>query len=257
MKLSVVIITFNEEKNIGRCLENIQDIADELIVVDSYSTDQTETICRKYPVTFLQHAFEGNIKQQSFACAQATNEFILSLDADEILSDELKSNLAALKQRSFDKDAYCMNRLTNFCGHWIKHGMWYPDKKLRLYSSRKGDWGGTEPHGLVVMQHNTKTGFIKGNILHYSYSSVEEIILRNNKYTNTMAKSMLEKGKKATWLNLLFSPLWAFISGYIFKLGFLDGSDGFFIASSIAYQTLTKYVKLLRLQNEKLKSPAG
>ena len=253
MKLSVVIITFNEEKNIGRCLENIQDIADEIIVVDSFSTDRTEVICQSYPVTFIKHVFEGNIKQQSFACAQASHEYILSLDADEILSDELKSNMLALKSKSFGRDAYYMNRLTSFCGHWIRHGMWYPDKKLRLYASAKGEWGGTEPHGLVVMKPHAKTGFIKGDILHYSYSSIEEVIIRNNKYTNIMAKTMLEKGRKATWLNLVLSPLWAFISGYIFKLGFLDGSDGLFIASSVAYQTMTKYAKLLRLQKEQFK----
>jgi glycosyltransferase involved in cell wall biosynthesis len=250
MKLSVVIITFNEERNIARCLENIQELADEIIVVDSFSTDQTEAICKTYPVKFIKHNFEGNIKQQSFACAQATNEYILSLDADEILSDELKHNILALKTNSFSKDAYYMNRLTSFCGHWIKHGMWYPDKKLRLYFSEKGSWGGTEPHGLVVMQPNAKSGFVKGDILHYSYSSIEEVIIRNNKYTNIMAKTMWEKGKRASWLNLIVSPFWAFISGYIFKLGFLDGSDGFFIASSVAYQTMTKYAKLLRLQKE-------
>jgi glycosyltransferase involved in cell wall biosynthesis len=251
MKLSVVIITFNEERNIGRCLENIQDLVDEIIVVDSFSTDNTESICNGYPVKFIKNPFGGNIKQQSFACSQASHEYILSLDADEILSEELKNNIRIVKEKGFDKDAYIMNRCTNFCGHWIKHGMWYPDKKLRLYRTAKGNWGGIEPHGLIVMQPNSSAGYIKGDILHYSYHSLEEVIIRNNKYTNIMAKTMFNQGKKATWFHLTISPLWAFLSGYIFKLGFLDGTDGFFIASSVAYQTMTKYAKLLNLQNGK------
>ena len=249
MKLSVVIITFNEEKNIGRCLENIRGIADEIIVVDSYSTDNTEKICNQYQVRFIKNPFEGNIKQQSFACSQASHEYILSLDADEILSETLKNNILFLKKEAFGKDAYLMNRCTSLCGHWIKHGMWYPDKKLRLYRSAKGHWGGTEPHGLVIMQPKSSLGYVKGDILHYSYSSMEEVIVRNNKYTNIMAKTMLSQGKKATWFHLTISPVWAFLSGYIFKMGFLDGPDGFFIASSVAYQTMTKYAKLLKLQN--------
>jgi hypothetical protein len=176
----------------------------------------------------------------------------LSLDADEILSEELKQNIRAVKENGFGKDSYMMNRCTSFCGHWIKHGMWYPDKKLRLYRTGKGSWGGTEPHGLVVMQPNSSLDHLKGDILHYSYNTLEEVIIRNNKYTNIMARTMLNQGKKASWMNLTLSPLWAFLSGYIFKLGFLDGTDGFFIASSVAYQTMTKYAKLLKLQNGKI-----
>ena len=252
MKLSAVIITFNEERNIGRCLENIRDLADEIIVVDSFSEDNTEKICGQFPVKFIKNPFEGNIKQQSFACSQASHEYILSLDADEILSEELKQNIRRIKENGFGRDAYVMNRCTNFCGHWIKHGMWYPDKKLRLYRSEKGYWGGTEPHGLIIMKPNSSMDHIKGDILHYSYNTLEEVIIRNNKYTNIMARTMLNQGKKATWVNLAISPLLAFLSGYIFKLGFLDGTDGFFIASSVAYQTMTKYAKLLKLQNGKI-----
>jgi glycosyltransferase involved in cell wall biosynthesis len=251
MKLSVVIITYNEERNIGRCLENIQDLADEIIVVDSFSTDNTEKICNGYSVKFIKNPFEGNIKQQCFACSQASHDYILSLDADEVLSEELKNNVLNLKERGFNKDAYMMNRCTNFCGHWIKHGMWYPDKKLRIYRTAKGSWGGIEPHGLIVMNPKSSAGYLKGDILHYSYHSLEEVIIRNNKYTNIMATTMFNQGKKASWFHLAFSPLWAFLSGYIFKLGFLDGKDGFFIASSVAYQTMTKYAKLLKLQNGK------
>jgi glycosyltransferase involved in cell wall biosynthesis len=248
MKVSVVVITFNEEKNIGRCLENIQGLADEIIVVDSFSTDLTEKICSEYGVRFFKNPFEGNINQQRFACSLATHEYILSLDADEILSDELKKNMLSLKEKGFGKDGYIMNRCTNYCGHWIKHGMWYPDKKLRLYRSGKGRWGGKEPHGLILIESQSGTGMIRGDILHYSYSSLDEVIIRNNSYTNIIARTMYNQGKKATWLNLLFNPLWAFLSGYIFKLGFLDGIDGFVIASSVAYQTLSKYAKLLKLQ---------
>jgi glycosyltransferase involved in cell wall biosynthesis len=193
MKLSVVIITYNEERNIGRCLENIQDLVDEIIVVDSFSTDNTEKICNGYPVKFIKNPFEGNIRQQCFACSQASHEYILSLDADEVLGEELKNNIRNQKERGFNKDAYIMNRCTNFCGHWIKHGMWYPDKKLRIYRTAKGSWGGIEPHGLIVMKPKSSTGYLKGDILHYSYHSLEEVIIRNNKYTNIMAKTMFHQ----------------------------------------------------------------
>ena len=250
-KLSVVIITFNEEKNIGRCLANIKEVADEIIVVDSYSTDLTESICKSYDVKFLKRNFIGNIDQQKYACSFATNEYILSLDADEILSDELKQSVFVLKKTGFSKDAYIMKRCTNFCGHWIKHGTWYPDKKLRIYNKYKGEWGGIEPHGRVVMRATATVENIKGDILHYSYYSMEEVIARNNKYTSTMAVTLFNRGKRCNFIKLVLSPLWTFVNGYVLKLGFLDGVDGFFIASSVAYQTMSKYAKLYKLQKEK------
>ena len=250
-KLSVVIITFNEEKNIGRCLENIKDIADEIIVVDSFSTDSTENICHSFGVKFLQNPFKGFSNQKEYACKQTRHEYILSIDADEILDNELKCNILLLKEKGFTKDAYLMKRCTNFCGHWIKHGIWYPDKQLGLYNKNKGEWGGVEPHGLIIMQPNTSIENLGGDILHYSYDSMEDVINRNNKYTSTMALALYNRGKRCNFIKLVLSPMWAFVNGYVLKLGFLDGIDGFFIASSVAYQTMVKYAKLHKLQKNK------
>ncbi|MDE3144058.1 MAG: glycosyltransferase family 2 protein [Bacteroidota bacterium] len=250
MPLSVVIITFNEEKNIERCLKSVQGIADEIIVVDSLSTDATEEICSRYYVRFIKQKFLGYIEQKNFALDQATNNYVLSLDADEMLSDELRQSIIAIKQKPFSADAYSMNRCSSFCGKWIKHGNWYPDKKIRLLDKTKGKWGGINPHDKIEMQTGSGLQHLSGDIFHYSYYSLEEVITQNNKFTTIQAKAMFDAGKPANYFNLIINPLVAFISGYIFKLGFLDGADGFFIASSVAYQTMVKYAKLLHLRRK-------
>ena len=145
IKLSVVIITFNEEKNIERCLTSVKDIADEIVVLDSFSKDKTAEICINHGVKFFQHTFDGHIQQKNRAITYANFPHILSLDADETLSSELAESIKKVKQ-NFSKDGYYINRLTNYCGHWVKHCGWYPDAKLRLWDSRKGQWTGTNPH---------------------------------------------------------------------------------------------------------------
>lgn len=140
-KISVVIITYNEERNIGKCLESIKEIADEVVVVDSYSTDRTEEIVKSMGGKFIQHPFEGHIEQKNWAITQAKYPHILSLDADEIPSDRLTESILNIKE-NWSHDAYYFNRLTNYCGKWIKHTSWYPARKLRLWDSRKGEWGG-------------------------------------------------------------------------------------------------------------------
>ena len=136
----VIIITLNEERNIGRCLESVNDIADEIVVVDSYSTDDTEKICKLYGVKFIQHRFDGHIEQKNWAINQAKYPHILSLDADEVLSPRLKASIKAVKE-NWEFDGYYFNRMTNYCGKWIRHSSWYPSRKLRLWDSRKGEWG--------------------------------------------------------------------------------------------------------------------
>ena len=133
-KLSVVIITFNEEKNIARCLASIENIADDIVVVDSFSTDKTEQICLKFKVRFIQHKFEGHIQQKNWALQHAKYPHVLSLDADEALDEKLKSQIESIKG-NWIADGYTMNRLTNYCGQWIKHCGWYPDKKLNNYDN--------------------------------------------------------------------------------------------------------------------------
>ena len=246
--LSVSIITFNEEKNIARCLDSIKDIANEIVVIDSNSTDNTESICKQYGVKFFKQSFLGYIEQKNFALEHCKHDYVLCLDADECLSETLIKSIKKAKQHNFSADAYTVNRCTNFCGKWIKHGSWYPDRKLRLFNKQKGKWGGTNPHDKIEMQPKDTSVFLQGDILHYSYYTVEEVLTQQNKFTTIQAKSMYAKGKRSNAFKLFVNPLVAFISGYIFKLGFLDGADGFFIASTVSYNTMVKYYKLLRLQ---------
>jgi glycosyltransferase involved in cell wall biosynthesis len=250
--LSVSIITFNEEKNIARCLDSIKDIANEIVVIDSFSTDNTENICKQYGVKFFKQSFLGYIEQKNFALEHCKHNYILCLDADECLSPQLIKSIQQAKQNHFTSDAYTMNRCTNFCGRWIKHGSWYPDKKLRLFNKQKGKWGGTNPHDKIEIQPNSNSTFLQGDIHHYSYYTIEEVLSQQNKFTTIQARAMLQQGKRSNAFKLFVNPVVAFFSGYILKLGFLDGADGFFIASTVSYNTMVKYYKLLLLQQSLL-----
>ena len=163
VSLSVVIITFNEERNIGRCLESVMGLAEEIIVVDSFSTDNTREICEQYGVRFLENEFHGHIEQKNWAKEQAKFDYILSLDADEALDQELYREIMEVKQ-NWQGDAYKMNRLTNYCGKWIHHSGWYPDTKLRLFDRKKGDWGGNNPHDKFIMESDSNILYLKGDI---------------------------------------------------------------------------------------------
>jgi len=248
-QLSVVIITYNEEKNIGRCLDSIKEIADDIVIVDSFSTDKTAIISKAKGARFISHQFEGHIEQKNWAITQAKYPHILSLDADETLDDILKKSIIEIKN-NWQYDAYYMNRLTNYCGKWIYHCGWYPDKKLRLWDARKGKWGGTNPHDKYELLNNNKnTSLLKGNILHYSYYTLNDHYKQVNYFTDIFAKAQYKKGKKATIITLCLSPVVKFIRDYIIKLGFLDGKEGFIICRISAYATYLKYKKLYRLYN--------
>lgn len=247
---SAVIITYNEEKNIGRCLDSIKGIADEIVVVDSFSTDRTKEICLSYGVRFIEEPFRGFIEKKNFALNNATHDYVLSLDADEALDDTLRKSILAEKEKSFPSDCYDMNRLSSFCGQWIRHGTWYPDKKLRLLNRQKGQWGGTNPHDKIIMREGAVKKHLKGDILHYTYNSLEEIILQTNRLTNIQSLAMYKQGKRSNVVKLVINPFMAFISGYFIKCGFLDGYNGFLIARYASYSTFIKYSKLLHLQKK-------
>ena len=247
IQLSVVIITKNEERNIGRCLDSVKDVADEIIVIDSFSIDKTEEICKKYAeVRFFQRPWDDNYANaKNYGVSQASYDFILSLDADELLSKALKDNLLALKANAEAK-AYTFNRLTNYCGSWIHHCGWYPDKVLRLWDRRVGQWEGSI-HEKVVIAQSQNVKHIKGDILHYSFYSITDHLKKIQYYTELMARQNIKKGKKATYLKILFSPLFKFIQSYFFEKGFLDGYHGFVICLMSAYATFLKYVRTKEL----------
>lgn len=248
IQLSVVIITKNEEQNIGRCLDSVKEVADEIIVVDSFSTDKTEQICREKGAVFMQNPFIGHIEQKKFATKQARSQYVLSLDADEALDETLKKEVLAIK-KNWQYDGYTCNRMTNYCGTWIKHGDWYPDVQLRLWDKTKGEWGGTNPHDSFIMHPNTKVKHLKGNILHYSYYTIEGHIQQMNFFTSILSKEYVKKGKRASWVKILISPLFTFLRGYLFRLGFLDGYHGLVINLISAHATFIKYIKVKELEN--------
>lgn len=243
--LSVVVITFNEEQNLARCLKSVEGLAEEIVVVDSFSTDATESIALAHGARFIRHAFEGHIEQKNWAIAQATYPFILSLDADEALDDRLKENVR--KAKAGAADGYTMNRLTNYCGSWIRHGGWYPDVKLRLWNSGKGRWTGTNPHDRYDMDAGSRIEHLDGDILHYSYYTVADHWKQVDYFTSIAAKAMAAEGKRAGWVKRRLSPLAKFIGSYIVQLGFLDGRAGFTIARVSAVATRMKYEKLKAL----------
>jgi glycosyltransferase involved in cell wall biosynthesis len=248
--ISVVIIAFNEEKNIARCLQSVKDIADEIVVLDSFSTDKTKEICESYGVKFYQHAFDGHIQQKNRALTYATYPHILSLDSDEALDDTLKKSILEVKQ-NWTHDGYYMNRLTNYCGHWVRHCNWYPDTKMRLWDRRKGSWTGINPHDKYELKEgDQRTKHIKGDILHYSYYTLEDHYKQVDYFTTIASKAFVKSGKKAPLYKLIANPVAKFIDHYILHLGFLDGKAGYLISKISAYATWLKYKKIRDLYKQ-------
>ncbi|RUA28987.1 MAG: glycosyltransferase family 2 protein [Bacteroidetes bacterium] len=245
-KLSVVIITFNEEKNIERCLKSVQSIADEIVVLDSFSTDKTKEICESFGVRFSAHKFDGHIQQKNRALALASNEWVLSLDADEAPDEELLNSIKQALENP-TAEAYYFNRLTNYLGKWIRHSGWYPDQKLRLLKNSKGKWAGINPHDKIEMLDGIKPQYLKGELLHYSYYSIEQHIDQINKFTTIGAFEAHKKGRKSNMAIASIKSFWKFVRDYFFKLGILDGYYGFVICSLSAWATFNKYLKLREL----------
>jgi len=244
IKLSVVIITFNEERNLARCLESVKNIAAEILIVDSASTDNTAAIALSYHARLINHPFIGYGEQKNFACANATHDWILSLDADEALTPELEKSIkVALDAPQYD--VYQMPRITNYCGKWIKHCGWYPDRQTRLFNRTKGCWEEQKVHEYWRLNEaNGEKGLLKGDLLHYSFASVSSHIKKIEKYTELAALDAAAKGKTASLLKIMVSPAWHFITEYFFKLGFLDGFYGFLICRLSAWQAFIKYSKI-------------
>jgi len=243
-KISATIITYNEERNIERCLRSLQDIADEIVVVDSFSTDKTKDICLKYNVEFYERAFKDYSDQKNWAIEKSTFPIILSIDADEEISSNLKKSILDVKN-NWNYDGYYFNRMTNYCGKWIRHSGWYPNHQLRLWDKSKGSWVGIIHEKLNIPENNTS--HLKGDLLHYSYYSFADHIAKINKFTDMQAQEMFEKGISVNTYKIVFRPIWRFLRHYIFRLGLLDGLSGFIISKHSAYGHFLKYIKLKQL----------
>ncbi len=246
-KISAVIITLNEEEKIGQCIDSLKDVADDIVVVDSFSTDNTKAICKSKGIRVFEHVFENYIKQKNYALTCAINDMVLSLDADELLSDELKKAILLEKQNGLPYTGYTMNRLTFFKGKGIKHSGWYPDKKLRLFDRRKGKWQGLNPHDEFKFLNTHKIKHLSGDILHYSFDTEEEYIKQMKNFAQLSAKAYFAKGKKASLWKLIINPWFRFARDYFLKGGIFHGVLGLKICILNARSTKLKYNTLKAL----------
>ena len=250
VKVSGVVITYNEQRNIHDCLESMKPIVDELVVIDSFSTDNTVSIAENAGARVIQHPFAGHIEQKNVAMKEAHYDIILSLDADERVSEAMAASIKQIKA-NWVGNAYSFNRLNNYCGAWLKRS-WYPDRKLRLWDRTYGEWGGTNPHDKVIVQHGVRTLKLKGDILHYAYDNLEEHFEQVKKFAIIAANSKYQKGKKVNFvIHLIFNPFYKFFRKYILRLGFLDGYYGFIFSAVTAYLNFLKYARLWELNRKK------
>ncbi|MCB0760976.1 MAG: glycosyltransferase family 2 protein [Flavobacteriales bacterium] len=243
--ISAAIITFNEERNIRRCLESLGDVVDEIVVVDSFSTDTTRNICEEFSVRFIQNPFEGHIQQKNFALQATTHHWVLSLDADEALTDELRQSIRDWKLQP--NGAGAMNRLTNYCGKWVHHCGWYPDTKIRLVDRRTCKWGGVNPHDKLLLPGDMPVIHLEGDLLHYSYYTREDHLKQITYFSSIAAKELHARGKSSGFGLIFIKVLAQFFKSFFLKRGFLDGSTGWTISRLSAYATFRKYDNLRKL----------
>ena len=253
--ITAVIITQDEERNIGRCLQSLCGVVDGVVVVDSGSTDATEEICRGFgergelAVRFVHHDWVGYSAQKNYANGLVDDGWILSIDADEALSDGLRASLLKLKSEpAMDGEAYRFPRLNNYCGHWLRHGGWYPDEAVRLWRAGAAEWEGLV-HETLRWRAPVVTRKLEGDLLHYTYYGVDEHARRTAKYAPMAAEKAYENGKRCGWGSIVFRPAWTFLSSYVLKLGFLDGGAGFVASRISAHYTLLKYARLRELSS--------
>lgn len=247
MKLSVAIITFNEDRIIERTLSSIHDIADEIIVVDSFSDDNTVEICSNYPkVKLIQQKFLGFGQQKNFAISQCSGEWILFLDADEIPDETAKKSIQKILQEEIgDFSVYNIYFNNIFLARSLKYGGWGNVKRERLFRKGFGKYSEDIVHEEFITSE--KKGNLFGKINHYTYEDIHHHIEKSNKYTSMMAEKMHKSGKKSNVWKILVKPFFQFIKSYFFRLGFLDGIVGYYAAKTAAFYTFLKYTKLLEI----------
>lgn len=249
LDISVVVITHNEEKNIRRCLEHAQ-WAREMVVVDSNSTDKTVQIAREYTDKVFLHPFEGYVEQKNYALDRATLDWVLSVDADEVVTPELLNRIRDVWPREKERYAgFTANRRSQFCGKWISHCGWYPDRKLRLFRRSKGCWVGDDLHERVQIEGHVKD--LDADVLHYTYENLADNIERIQRYSGIFAQAQFKKGKRTTFLDLAIRPPARLLRTFILKRGFLDGRHGLVLSVVAAFYVFLKYAKLWELQRMK------
>ena len=240
MKISATIITHNEERNLPRAIESLR-CADEIVVVDSGSSDRTVEIAEKLGARVIDSPWPGYAKQKNFAAERAEHDWILSLDADESVSEALEAEIWHLKKNGAEFDAYTMPRMARYLGRWIRHSGWYPDRKVRLYHRAKATWEGEYVHESVKVAGTL--GHMEGNLLHFTCDSLSEHIKTMDRYTTLAAEQLVASNQKVTWGRLILEPPWTFFNTYVMKAGYLDGVEGLAIANMAAVYNFLKYAK--------------
>lgn len=240
MKISATIITLNEERNVARAIESLR-CCDEIVVVDSGSTDRTSDIAAKLGACVVDSPWSGYARQKNFAAERASHDWILSIDADEALSEALEGEIWQIKKNGPQFDAYTMPRLAQYMGRWILHSGWYPDRKVRLYDRRKARWVGEYVHETV--QVSGRLGHLQSDLLHFTCDSISEHLRTMDRYTTLAAQQLIAQGETVGMRQLLFNPPWTFARSYFLQRGFLDGLEGLTIAYMAALYNYLKYAK--------------
>lgn len=242
--LSATIITQNEARHIARAVRSLS-CADEIVVVDSDSTDETRQLAASLGARVIAHPWEGFAAQKNFASRQAQHDWILSLDADEELDADAQAAVLDWKKSEPAVAGYQFARRARYLGRWILHAGWYPDYKLRLFDRRRGQWQGDYVHESVVVDGSVKT--LPGEILHYTCDSLDEHRQRIEFYTELAAREMFDRGERVNFLRRAFGPPWVFLHSYLLRLGVLDGLPGLWISWIAARYVHRKYSKLAAL----------
>lgn len=246
-KLTATVITLNEEAEIGACLDSLA-WADEIVVVDSGSSDRTVEIARKYTDKVFRHKWGGYAAQKNWAVEQASYDWILSLDADERVSPELQAEIRLLMEQEFPLSGYYIPRKNFFLGRWIRYGGWYPDHTIRLFDRKKGNFGNRMVHEAVGL--SGQTGYLRNVIEHYTYRSLADYHDRAGRYAALAALEMQRAGRSFQATDLVMRPFWTFCKMYFFQQGIREGLYGFLLSVLYGYYTFLKYAKLWELERE-------
>ncbi len=246
MRISATIITLNEEDKIENCIRSVSQIVDEVLIVDSFSTDQTVAKAKNLGARILCNKFTSYVDQKNFASKKAKHDWILNLDADEVLSSKLQTSIQKEKKKNPEQLAqgYDFARLTRYCGKWIKHCGWYPNVRIRLYNRKKGKWQGEKIHERIQMKSKTRVRRLPGDLLHYTTNTLAEHVHQANRFSNIAAQVLFEKGRRPNFIkDVILNPILTFLQKYFFRLGVLDGYQGFFICALSAFANFIKYSK--------------
>lgn len=250
LSISATIIGLNEEENLDRCLKSVVDLVDEIIFVDSFSSDRTIEIARQYTDKVYQHEFTGYTKQKNYADSLASNDWVLNVDCDEVISEDLKTEITdAFQQKESNISGFSMPRLTFYCYRWIRHSGWYPDRKIRLYNRKKASWEGEIVHEQLIV-HSGRVTKLKNDLLHYSFPDISTHLKTLDNFSTKGAQDAFNRGKKSGPLTIIFRSLWIGFRKIVFERSFLDGTAGLILTGLSMAATWSKYSKLYVLHKQ-------